>query len=206
MNIIIQRLINYFSQRSSTIINYSLIITSLLILFAFIIFVVKFNNQIFSSEMEDWGNFGDFMSGSAGIFIGFLSLIVIYKFSEIGKDFNNRSLEVQIKSSIYKSFIEKLDSISNSLNFEVSHENDVKKIKYLLDSFKFYLMNFHYEVEIIIKDNKKDVVESIELFLNEIQYLCDSYEQKTNPSKIDWENFYKNRAKLIYSLHSNLLN
>lgn len=188
-----------------------------------------------SNNITDWGNFGDYLSGTTGVIISFLNVVILYKFSLVGQEFNRMSMENKIKGETFNFFIAKIDRIFDKIN-EIFSENDINTIlkddnlrRTLINSFysyQSYINNFEIELSGFEEEIKDTVGKSFKIFnfkidkpkrykttyerINEINILIkkivENYEANNTPEEKDLSDLYVSRAYLIRDLKKDLLN
>jgi hypothetical protein len=176
-----------------------IVISSLIILTSIFFLVNNFYSQNLSSEMTNWGSFGSYLSGTLGVMLSLINVIILYRFSKVGERFNKENLTTQIKSTVFNSFIETLRKEVDRLNKSI----DNKKISisiFTVDNICNYLNGFKIEKEHLLDDNSK-----IDSIINEINGNLISMRSAIESNKlIDLKkynkSFYNNRAKLISEL------
>lgn len=171
-------------------------ITILFILLFIVAFILRFASNNFSTNIVDWGDFGDYFAGTLGVAIALINVLVLYRISVLASEFEKSLLITQLKNS---SYIELLKTI-NSYIFDIKKlfldKDDInvghraRELYYIIDSYPI-------EFSHLIKDIKDSIIHK--KFLDSLNKLIEKPKEKEH-----FEEVLANKAEFISELQKML--
>jgi len=187
-------------------------------------FIFTFYDHDYSSNIEDWGTFGDYFGGVINPFIAFLNVVIFIVIAKLAHDINNNIADSQIKQNVYQAYYnlinEYLIKILESGNLYLESRNvsanipsdiQVEKARFesRLDSLITVLKgilnetDIFYDKESLVYTDYENSVKNLTDFLKDLK---SSYKQKSsNDLYTELDKLIEFKSKLIRSINNNIL-
>jgi hypothetical protein len=158
----------------------------------------------FSSNTLDWGNFGDYLSGTIGSILILFNLLVTIAIANIAWKVNKKLKDDDIKTRfsifikeqrliVYFDFIKQKESFIKDLNiYKAVSGPDMESRRDIYENFEMFIKSFYSDFGKLFKIN----IEVKDKLLSVIQ----SYSSGRRPD----ENFFKEIGSFIFVLQSNI--
>ncbi len=118
----------------------------------------------FSTKFSDWGSFGDYLSGTLGLFVAITTIVLVYLTYKAQVDFSNRQVEHLTKSE--KAFNKQIDISTRTSTYEIFF-NLLTKKDIRLSGIKYVPKSLLNKSEKVQQENSLTGEDAIVMMLND---------------------------------------
>jgi hypothetical protein len=141
-----------------------------------------FNDTFYllSKDSNEWGNFGDYLGGTAGSILTILNTIILFRLTKVANEIQIQAVSIQSRQFIILPYIEQINLLCKEIDQNLENKEGVIKI---LKRLHNELITFENEVEMVFESKKK--IFDVNSFKEELIISIDEYTRNGNYEQID---------------------